>query len=79
MGEHYVAVAFDKLKWVDEPVRSAAAVTNAPDRRCVTPRAAATTGAATATTTRATKTIGIRTTPSQRDQGSAAGLPQFKY
>jgi len=22
MGEHYVAVAFDKLKWVNEPVRS---------------------------------------------------------
>jgi sporulation protein YlmC with PRC-barrel domain len=27
MGEHYVAVAFDKLKWVNEPVRSTA---NAP-------------------------------------------------
>jgi sporulation protein YlmC with PRC-barrel domain len=23
MGEHYVAVAYDKLKWVNEPVRSA--------------------------------------------------------
>ena len=27
MGEHYVAVAFDKLKWVSEPVRSATAST----------------------------------------------------
>jgi sporulation protein YlmC with PRC-barrel domain len=27
MGEHYVAVAFDKLKWVNEPVRSATAST----------------------------------------------------
>jgi sporulation protein YlmC with PRC-barrel domain len=30
MGEHYVAVAFDKLKWVNEPVRSTVATTNAP-------------------------------------------------
>jgi sporulation protein YlmC with PRC-barrel domain len=27
MGEHYVAVAFDKLKWVSEPVRSTTAST----------------------------------------------------
>jgi sporulation protein YlmC with PRC-barrel domain len=27
MGEHYVAVAFDKLKWVNEPVRSTTAST----------------------------------------------------
>jgi sporulation protein YlmC with PRC-barrel domain len=27
MGEHYVAVAYDKLKWVSEPVRSTAATT----------------------------------------------------
>ena len=30
MGEHYVAVAFDKLKWVNEPVRSATATTDRP-------------------------------------------------
>jgi sporulation protein YlmC with PRC-barrel domain len=30
MGEHYVAVAFDKLKWVNDPVRSTTAST-APD------------------------------------------------
>ena len=30
MGEHDVAVAFDKLKWVNEPVRSTVATTNAP-------------------------------------------------
>jgi sporulation protein YlmC with PRC-barrel domain len=29
MGEHYVAVAFDKLKWVNEPVRSTTASTAA--------------------------------------------------
>jgi sporulation protein YlmC with PRC-barrel domain len=27
MGEHYVAVDFDKLKWVDEPVRSTVSTT----------------------------------------------------
>jgi sporulation protein YlmC with PRC-barrel domain len=27
MGEHYVAVAFEKLKWVNEPVRSTSAST----------------------------------------------------
>src|SRR5476651_1811151 len=27
IGEHYVAVAFDKLKWVNEPVRSTTAST----------------------------------------------------
>jgi sporulation protein YlmC with PRC-barrel domain len=27
MGEHYVAVAYDKLKWVNEPARSTAAST----------------------------------------------------
>ena len=30
IGEHDVAVTFDKLKWVNEPIRSAAATTNAP-------------------------------------------------
>ena len=30
MGEHDVAVAFDKLKWVNQPVRSTVATTNAP-------------------------------------------------
>jgi sporulation protein YlmC with PRC-barrel domain len=35
MGEHYVAIPFDKLKWVNEPVRSTSASTapaNAPAR-----------------------------------------------
>src|ERR1700727_4099239 len=31
LGEHYVAVAFDKLKWVDQPVTSTtASTTSAP-------------------------------------------------
>ncbi len=30
LGEHYVAVAFDKLKWVDQPVTSTTASTTSP-------------------------------------------------
>src|SRR5882757_4339127 len=30
MGEHYVAVAYDKLKWVNEPVRSATTTSDQP-------------------------------------------------
>jgi hypothetical protein len=29
MGEHYVAVPFDKIKWVNEPVRSTTASNSA--------------------------------------------------
>jgi sporulation protein YlmC with PRC-barrel domain len=30
MGEHYVAVAYDKLKWVNEPARTVATTSTAP-------------------------------------------------
>jgi hypothetical protein len=59
LGEHYVAVAFDRLKWVDQPVTSTtASTTSAPAN---TPAATSagdattqtTTGAATTTTTTA--------------------------
>jgi sporulation protein YlmC with PRC-barrel domain len=83
MGEHYVAVAFDKLKWVDEPVRSAAAVTNAPGSavRNTDGTAATTTGAATTTTTtRSTKDNWYpdhAVYNATKDQLQA--MPQFKY
>jgi sporulation protein YlmC with PRC-barrel domain len=32
MGEHYVAVAYDKLKWVNDPVRSASTSSDRPNR-----------------------------------------------
>jgi sporulation protein YlmC with PRC-barrel domain len=60
MGEHYVAVAFDKLKWVNEPVRSTTdstapagtATTNVDSnaRTAADGTAKTTTGAATTTT-----------------------------
>jgi len=83
MGEHYVAVAFDKLKWVDEPVRSAAAVTNAPGSavRNTDGTATTTTGAAsTTTTTHSTKDNWYpdhAVYNATKDQLQA--LPQFKY
>jgi sporulation protein YlmC with PRC-barrel domain len=56
MGEHYVAVAFDKLKWVNEPAGSTVSTSNAPatnadrDARTASDDTVKTTG--TATTTR---------------------------
>src|SRR5450631_3491657 len=52
MGEHYVAVAFDKLKWVNEPVRSTS-VSSAP----TTTTEKTTTGTTATTTTTATKQV----------------------
>jgi sporulation protein YlmC with PRC-barrel domain len=62
MGEHYVAVAFEKLKWVNEPARTASTSTapaNKPatnvdsnDRTAADGTARTTTGAATTTATR---------------------------
>jgi sporulation protein YlmC with PRC-barrel domain len=93
MGEHYVAVPFDKLKWVNEPVRTTTSST-APDpankaatnvdstARTAsdgTPRT--TTGAATTTTT--TRTSSDSWYPDHvvynatKDQLKA--MPQFKY
>src|SRR6476646_5311242 len=69
LGEHYVVVGFDKLKWVDQPVTSttasttsapanAPATTSAPDGTTRT-----TTGAATTTTTTTTTIAGKRWYP----------------
>jgi sporulation protein YlmC with PRC-barrel domain len=83
IGEHYVAVAFDKLKWVDEPVRSTVAVTNAPGSavRNTDGTAATTTGAAN--TTAKTRSTSDNWYPDHavynatKDQLQA--MPQFKY
>jgi sporulation protein YlmC with PRC-barrel domain len=61
LGEHYVAVAFDQLKWVDQPVTSTtASTTSAPASAPATTSATdgttrTTTGAATTTTTTTTR------------------------
>jgi PRC-barrel domain len=89
VGEHYVAVAFDKLKWVDQPVTSttasttsapanAPATTSAPDGTTRT-----TTGAATTTTTTTTTVAGKRWYPDHAvynaTKDELKAMPEFKY
>jgi hypothetical protein len=91
LGERYVAIGFDKLKWVDQPVTSttasttsapatAPATTSAPDGTTRT-----TTGAATTTTTTTTTTTSASTRwypdhavyNATKDELKA--MPEFKY
>ena len=51
LGEHYVAVAFDKLKWVNEAPRSTTTARTVSDGTVLDGTAQTTTGAATSTTT----------------------------
>ena len=93
MGEHYVAVPFDKMKWVNEPVRSTTA-SNSPTpadkpatnvdsnaRTAADGTARSTTGAATTTTS--TRNANENWYPDHavynatKDQLKA--MPQFKY
>jgi sporulation protein YlmC with PRC-barrel domain len=89
LGEHYVAVAFDKLKWVDQPVTSttasttsapanAPATTSAPDSATRT-----TTGAATTTTTTTTTSASKRWYPDHAvynaTKDELKAMPEFKY
>jgi hypothetical protein len=89
LGEHYVAVAFDKLKWVDQPVTSTtASTTAAPANTPATTSARdattqTTTGAATTTTTSTTTSASKYWYPDHavynatKDQLKA--MPEFKY
>jgi sporulation protein YlmC with PRC-barrel domain len=90
MGEHYVAVAFDKLKWVNEPARSASASTpaNAPATNVDSNARTASDGTARTTTGTATTTAGTHAANANwypdhamynatKDQLKA--MPQFKY
>ena len=89
LGERYVAVAFDKLKWVDQPVTSttasttsapasAPATTSAPDSTTRT-----TTGAATTTTTTSTTSASTRWYPDRAvynaTKDELKAMPEFKY
>ena len=89
VGEHYVAVAFDKLKWFDQPVTSttssttsapanAPATTSAPDGTTRT-----TTGAATTTTTTTTTSASTRWYPDHAvynaTKDELKAMPEFKY
>ena len=80
LGEHYVAIAFDKLKWVNEPSRSTTART-ASDGTILDGTAQTTTGAATGTTTsrgaKASWYPDHAIYNASKDQLLA--LPEFKY
>jgi len=87
MGEHLVAIPFDKIKFVDEPAYTAAAAPDAtsPPR----PAASTTTGAATTTTT--TTTTATTTKSSSKSdwypdhavfnatKDELKAMPEFKY
>jgi hypothetical protein len=89
LGEHNVAVAFDKLTWVDQPVTSTTASTtsapaNAPATNSVpdgTTRT--TTGAATTTTTTTTTSASGRWYPDhavyKATKDELKAMPEFKY
>jgi sporulation protein YlmC with PRC-barrel domain len=89
LGERYVAVDFDKLKWVDQPVTSTTASTtstpaNAPATTSAEGSATqTTTGAATTTTTTTTTSASTLWYPvravynASKDEMKA--MPEFKY
>jgi sporulation protein YlmC with PRC-barrel domain len=83
MGEHYVAVAFDQLKWVNEPVRSTTATTDAPASTVRNSDGTVRTTTGTATTTTTTRSANENWYPDHvvynatKDQLKA--MPQFKY
>jgi sporulation protein YlmC with PRC-barrel domain len=87
MGEHYVAVGYDKLKWVNEPVRSAS---TASDRPATAPATSVDSNARTAADGNARTTTGAAVTVrntnwypdhvvynATKDQLKA--MPEFKY
>jgi len=89
VGERYVAVAFDKLKWVDQPVTSTtASTTSAPATAPTTTSAPdgttqTTTGAATTTTTTTTTSASTRWYPDRAvynaTKDELKAMPEFKY
>ena len=88
LGEHYVAVAFDKLKWVDQPATSTTASTtsapaNAPATTAPDSATRSTTGAATTTTTTTTTSASTRWYPDHAvlnaTKDELKAMPEFKY
>ena len=90
LGEHYVAVGFDKLKWVDQPVISttasttsapanAPATTSAPEGSTRTTTGAATTTTTTTTTTSASKRWYPDHAVYNATKDELKAMPEFKY
>lgn len=84
MGEHYVAVGYDKLKWMTEPVRSAAA-----SDRPAAPAPRADSNARTASDGKATTTTGTAPSSARNwypdhvvynaTKEQLKAMPEFKY
>jgi sporulation protein YlmC with PRC-barrel domain len=83
MGEHYVAVAYDKLKWVNEPVRSTTATTDAPGSTVRNSDGTVRTTTGTATTTTTTRNANENWYPDHvvynATKEQLKAMPQFKY
>ena len=89
LGERYVAIAFDKLKWVDQPVTSTTASTTSPPGNAPATTSApdsttrTTTGAATTTTTTTTTSASTRWYPDHAVYNATKeelkAMPEFKY
>jgi sporulation protein YlmC with PRC-barrel domain len=89
LGEHYVAVAFDKLTWVDQPVTSTtSSTTSAPANAPATtpaPDGNARTTTGTATTTKTTTTTNASThwypdhAVYNATKDELKAMPEFKY
>jgi len=89
LGEHLVSVPFDKVKWVNEPVRSTTASTTTSDRPAATnpdttrPDSSRTTTGTATTTTTATRASNDNWYPDHavfsatKDQ--LKQMPEFKY
>jgi hypothetical protein len=73
MGEHYVAVTFDQLKWIDEPVRTTTASTSTAAARDNT---RTTTGSAT---TSANKNWYPDHAVFNANKDQLMSMPEFKY
>ena len=88
LGEHYVAITFDKPKWVDQPVTLTTASTTVPTNAPATSTAAdgttRTTGAAaTTTTTTTTRSANEKWYPDHAvynaTKDELKAMPEFKY
>lgn len=81
MGEHDIAVSMDKLKFIEEPVRTSSTATTTTKDTATAPRET-TTGAATTTTTTRTSDANDWTPDHAMMSGTKEqlkALPQFKY
>jgi sporulation protein YlmC with PRC-barrel domain len=78
MGEHDIAVGMDKLKFVEEPVRTSSTTSTTTERRDTTTKGAATNTAATRDTSNAKDWVPDHAVMSGTKEQLKA-MPQFKY